>query len=501
LVGCGKEETPAPPKPYTPPKPKPVPVVALSPEENEARRMLSLQICSTCHLRPEPDALHRRGWVDLMEKMKPWVGLKPIPEETPAKFHKLYPTNALLTAAQFKKLTEYYVANAPAELPAPKVGFASATKIFERVDPKAPFGPFALAVTVADDGVWVSTAVTGAQGIYHRDLNGTWGSPLDLGRAATRVVFHQKKLYATVAGDYFPHDEAKGAVVRLANAGLEKLAEPLRRPCDLLIDEFADGLGMVFCEFGNLGGGVSWLDLSKPIAKREVLLEHPGALNAAAADFNGDGRKDFAVVTGQQRELVMLFIGQAGGGFEPRAVLPRQPAWGHSHLAVADFNNDQAPDLLITNGDNGDLLNTPIKPYHGVRIHLNDGKGNFGEGKFFAQPGAYRAVARDFDGDGDLDIVSLAYFADYKRSPESALLYLRQDGPMKFTRLSLPGATAGRWITMDAGDVDGDGDDDVVLASLNMGPGVKHIPTELRRQWGRQEVPVMILRNRSKTGE
>ena len=47
----------------------------------------------------------------------------------------------------------------------------------------------------------------------------------------------------------------------------------------------------------------------------------------------------------------------------------------------------------------------------------------------------------------------------------------------------------------------GDGDDDVVLASLNMGPGVKHIPTELRRQWVWREVPVMILRNRSKTSE
>ncbi len=69
---------------------------------------------------------------------------------------------------------------------------------------------------------------------------------------------------------------------------------------------------------------------------------------------------------------------------------------------------------------------------------------------------------------------------------------------MQFTRLKLPGAQKARWITMDAGDIDADGDTDLIIAALNLGPGTRQIPTKTRRRWGREEVPVLILRNKSK---
>jgi hypothetical protein len=336
--------------------------------------------------------------------------------------------------------------------------------------------------------------------VFHGDANGKWSKVLDWGGAPAQFRFTKKGILAVMIGGLIPTSEADGSLVRVEGNKPIPLMKSLRRPADILVGDF-DGKepeDFVLCEFGNLVGGVTWIGHQNEQSDRRSLLDQPGILNAASADLNGDGHLDFAVLVGQAREGVFLFFGDGKGAFEPRAILPQHPSWGHSHLELADINGDQHPDLLITNGDNGDLLEVPVKPYHGIRIHLNDGKGNFLEEKFFAQPGAYRALAEDFDGDGDLDIVSIAYFADFKRAPEAALIYLRQDKPMEFKQLKMPGAQSGRWITMDAGDVDADGDVDLVLGAMNFGPGVGAIPIKICRRWVREKLPVLILRNRTR---
>jgi hypothetical protein len=165
---------------------------------------------------------------------------------------------------------------------------------------------------------------------------------------------------------------------------------------------------------------------------------------------------------------------------------------------VVDFNKDGHPDLLITNGDNGEIDNFPPKPYNGVRLHLNDGKNNFNEAFFFPQYGAYRAVAKDFDGDGDLDIASIAFFGKYGLSPDTGFVYLQQDKPLEFTAHTLPASRSGRWLTMDAGDIDRDGDIDIALGSYNHGPAPRGIPPQMIEQWKNNPTPVLILKNRTK---
>ena len=52
------------------------------------------------------------------------------------------------------------------------------------------------------------------------------------------------------------------------------------------------------------------------------------------------------------------------------------------------------------------------------------------------------------------------------RLPKESFVYLEQTSPFQFKASTIKEFDEGRWLTMDAGDVDGDGDDDIVLGSL-----------------------------------
>ncbi len=94
-------------------------------------------------------------------------------------------------------------------------------------------------------------------------------------------------------------------------------------------------------------------------------------------------------------------------------------------------------------------------------------RGEFSEAWFYPLYGAYRALARDFDLDGDMDIAAIAFFPNYLGSFKESFTYLENQGGLKFTPSTFPESISGRWITMDAGDWDGDGDADIVLGAFN----------------------------------
>jgi hypothetical protein len=113
---------------------------------------------------------------------------------------------------------------------------------------------------------------------------------------------------------------------------------------------------------------------------------------------------------------------------------------------------------------------------------------------FYQLNGAYRALARDYDQDGDLDIAAISFFPDYLRTPEESFVYLQNDGQQNFTAYSFPQAVEGRWMVMDAGDLDGDGDLDLALGSF-----VEFKPdgdtTGLYNKWIENGPSIVLLEN------
>jgi len=250
---------------------------------------------------------------------------------------------------------------------------------------------------------------------------------------------------------------------------------------------------IIISEFGFRKGSLSWFE-NKEQGKyeRHILKALPGSTESRVYDFNNDGKPDIAALMAQADEAVFIFYNEGDGNFKEEKVLHFPPVYGSNHLELVDINKDGYMDIITTNGDNGDL-STIVKAYHGIRIFLNDGKNNFAEKVFLPVNGAQKVIAKDFDGDGDLDLASIAFYPDYEHLPEESFLYFENKGNLSFDRFSFPAATDGRWMTMDAADVDDDGDIDILLGNAFFTTG--SVPKEYIQKWRKHPLSIILLEN------
>lgn len=412
-------------------------------------------------------------------------------------------SNPIVSSEEWEQIVDYYTATSPAQLPPQDRTEKISMKLdrFRVVEPELHYkDAHSCFVQVRTDSIAaliVSDAVTLETYFLNGDL-----VPVDSLKASGPLVdisfAGENTAVACNVGLINPNDDALGsAVLMQQRAGkweIEStdLFDGLHRPTQVLpADLNMDGnLDYLVCEFGYMQGGLSWMEKKADgHYEKHSISKLPGAQKAYVLDYNRDNKPDIMAMFAQGEEGIFLYLNAGDGTFEEKILLQFPAAYGSSHFELADFNNDGLEDILYTAGDNADYTSI-LKPYHGVYIFLNKGEDRFEQAYFFPIDGCYKAMASDFDKDGDLDLATIAYYADFRSQPEEGFVFLENKGNLQFSPSSAVQLNGGRWITMDIGDVDQDGWVDIVLG--NFVQPSKFSNPEIN--WT-EAAPIMILKN------
>lgn len=464
---------------------------------------LATKHCGTCHLPVSPAALDKKTWVNhVLPAMASNLGLEAYPG------NQYYAgKDAAVSYDDWQQIISYYETLAPETLepapkPTPPVGDWA---IFSPRTPPRDTTRIAVTTMVAIDtlGHQLYSGDATRSGLYRWDRQLRPALFSQLSSAAVGAQFfrdetgHERGLF-TCLGTMRAADIAEGELVSLAldgprGADSANLSRNLPRPVQSVAADFdRDGrTDWVVCGFGHLAGGLFWLNqqADHQFVKRPI-RDVPGACQAVPGDFNADGWTDLMVLFAHADEGIWLFLNDRKGGFTERNLLRFPPVNGSTSFQLVDVNRDGQPDIVYTCGDNSDYSKV-LKPYHGLYIYLNQGGFRYKQASFYPINGCTKAVTTDFDLDGDLDILTIAFFADLARNPTEGCLYFEQKNPMQFQPHALPVSSLGRWICMDVNDWDQDGDPDVVLGNFSQG---FLIQAGVKPDWD-VHLPLIVLKN------
>ncbi len=457
---------------------------------------LRKQTCTRCHNLPPPDVLPKARWRDTIARM--WLRRENQPEPPgPAAAAELP------LPEEFARIARWYTEHAPEALPPAEAWPAEGlhTPKFR----KHTFSPPGMRLPVISNVQFVDLDGDKRPEVLATDMR--YGMvmkirPSEPGSRVETIAELSNPAHAAVAdldgdgikdllvadlGAFLPSDHTNGAVVWLRGQrdgsfqslridGLPRIADV--EPADMNGDGRLDLLVAAF-GWRKVGETMVFLNKSKvtgePSFDAQTIDARAGAIHVVPTDLDRDGRMDAIALLSQQHERVVAYY-NTGTGFSAETLYAApHPNWGSSGMQVVDLDGDGDLDVLLTHGDT--LDDDLMKPYHGVQWLENNGRFEMQEHPICTMPGVHRAIAADLDGDGDQDIVAasmIAFEGGAAVRDVASIAFLEKAGPGKYIRRTLEKGLH-RHATIDAADYDGDGDIDLVVGNMSrtMAPWVE----------------------------
>jgi len=459
--------------------------------KNEEGEKLSKLYCGSCHQAPRPSQLDKKTWLlSVFPKMGPRLGIysyQGFPYEvnrnSPGLPKNYYPDSSSISDDDWAKIVNYFYEEAPDSL---NEKYSPIDTTLDRFEIKTPLFPnetppvtCLVKIDQKKRGIYIVHGTQLLLKSFDQNLKKIDEAKLKTVAVGLNLPDNNQSGLLLNMGALTPYDVTHGSLQKITvdknlkiHLGDTLLEAGLPRPVHISVGD-VDGDNnedVVVCGFGNFTGELFWLrNAGNNTYEKKSLRNLPGAIQTLLTDINNDNRIDILALMAQGDEGVFAYEQQRDGSFIEKKILQFSPVAGSIAIDLADFNKDGYPDLVYTSGDNADYSKI-LKPYHGVYIFINDGHWNFKQEFFFPINGCFKAIAKDFDLDGDYDIITIAYFADFKKRPEESIVYLENEGKMEFKPFTIPQHSLGRWLTLDAGDLDNDGDDDIVIGNMSIGP-------------------------------
>ena len=483
LASCQKSQSPEL-KPGT--VPSPVSVVTQAAANDEP----IIAFCGGCHAMPKPDSFPKSAWYDEVKRGFDF-------------YHQSHRKD--LSPPPLQPVVEYFRSRAPATLDAsPDKSFSGPERVrfrSEEIPMRRSGGTDTKPAAISFVGHWPLQGPGSSLlfndmangGLYIANLHGIQQSSdriaeLKHPAGASGCDLNGNGLMDLVVADlgsFNPADHDRGRVMWLADVedasrrSTTALIDGLGRVADVQPADFdADGdIDLIVAEFGwHKTGRILYLrndgDSISPKYISTVVDPRPGAIHVPVVDLNRDGRPDFVALISQEFEVIEAFLNQGDGTFAKHSIhAANDPAFGSSGIQVVDMDGDGDADILYSNGDMFDSF--LIKPCHGIQWLENTGRFPYVPHRLTAFPGAHRALAGDLDGDGDLDIVAAAFLPAAVRESEAgkrleSLIWLEQLRHGEYIRHALETGNC-LHAALDLTDLDGDGDLDIACGSFRDG--------------------------------
>ncbi len=221
-----------------------------------------------------------------------------------------------------------------------------------------------------------------------------------------------------------------------------------------LADLDGDGDLDIVAGDGSDGNNLVWFENPRPSGdpategswkRHEIGIVGNWVKDVEIADFDGDGRMDIAT---RSPSTAMIFFQDKAGW---QRVLFRDIPLGEEGMTSGDVDADGDVDLVLC----GDWASNP----GGVAARKQDNWNRYKIGPFNS---AFKAVVVDVDQDGHADVLTSS-----SEHTEDVAWYRADNGPTKpWSRHVIQPFVQGAH-TLQAGDMDGDGDIDVVVGQMH----------------------------------